>query len=165
MIYRVKQFFWAITAKLTPEEQDFIKQYLSEEEEKLFNQLKVYEQKHCINVAKALQNEVQDMNQENMIRAGLLHDIGKIKYPIGPIRKSMMVLLDKFTKGKIAKYTRLGMVRCYYEHPQLGYELLKQKSGYQDEFLRFIQQHHQEINEVEYEDKALDLLKKWDSQY
>ena len=99
MIYRIKQFFWALTAQITQEEQKFIKHYLSPQEIELFDKLKIYEQKHSVNVAKALQKDITYDNPKEMIRVGLLHDIGKIKYPIGPVRKSIMVLLDKFTRG------------------------------------------------------------------
>lgn len=165
MIYRIKQFFWALTAQITQEEQKFIKHYLSPQEIELFDKLKIYEQKHSVNVAKALQKDITYDNPKEMIRVGLLHDIGKIKYPIGPVRKSIMVLLDKFTKGKIAQYNQLKMVRCYYEHPQIGYEMLKERGGYSKEFLEIIQKHHEESDKWGITTESHKLLQKWDSQY
>lgn len=165
MIYRIKQFFWALTAQITQEEEKLIKQYLLPQEIELFDKLKVYEQKHSVNVAKALQEDSTYDNQKEMIRVGLLHDIGKIKYPIGPIRKSIMVLLDKFTKGKIAQYNQVKMVCCYYEHPQIGYEVLKERGGYSEEFLEIIQKHHEQEDKCKIAKESHKLLQKWDSQF
>ena len=46
-IYRVKQFFKAITAKITDEDIEFFNRYLKPFEIELFNKLKVYDKKHC----------------------------------------------------------------------------------------------------------------------
>ncbi|MBE6022899.1 MAG: HD domain-containing protein [Cellulosilyticum sp.] len=146
MLYRVKQFIKAVTATVTGEEENWVKGYLSLAEAQLFFRLKVYEQRHCIDVAKILgERTLQD---REMIRLGLLHDIGKIKYPLNPIEKSLIVLLDKLTQGRIKKYDQLKMVKCYYKHPQLGCELLKSIGAYNHFFLEGIKGHHQkEIKE------------------
>lgn len=142
MIYRIKQFIWAITAKVSYEERQFVHKYLTSSEQELFNQLKVYEQKHSIAVAKGVANSYKGEDLEELIRIGLLHDIGKIVYPIGPIRKSIMVLLHKFTKGAMAKWHFMKMVRCYYDHAELGYKLLKKQGVYSPGFLEIIRDHH-----------------------
>lgn len=161
MLYRVKQFVWAVTAKLTPEEEQWIRTYLTDKEEQLFGQLKVYEQKHSVTVAREAAKHYNVQNKEQFIRMSLLHDIGKIVYPIGPIRKSVMVLLDKFTKGKVSKYTFMKMVRCYYQHPELGYQLLKEKGEYDEAFLLGIRNHH--LQESDTDSEALKLIREWDS--
>ena len=51
-LYRVKQFYRSIIAKLNDEDLDFLKTYLEIHELQLFNQLPTYDQKHCVNVAK-----------------------------------------------------------------------------------------------------------------
>lgn len=163
MSYRVKQFIWAVTAEVTEAEKTYINEYLAPEEVQLFEQLKVYEQKHSIKVAQAMAQDAQAEDRINRIRVGLLHDIGKIIYPIGPIRKSMMVLLHKFTKGRISRVRISDMVKCYYEHPQLGYEILKKKGGYEQEFLEVIRDHHKEkMMESNLIGKE---LKKWDNRF
>lgn len=161
MLYRVKQFFWAITAKLEEDEKQFIKKHLFLEEQELFNQLKIYEQKHSMTVARALQQCYKGEDQEEMVRIGLLHDIGKIRYPIGPIRKSVMVLADKFTKGKVSQLGELKMVKCYYEHPKFGYEILSREGQYNQMFLELIRGHHQENHE---EDERMAYLQKCDDE-
>ena len=165
MIYRIKQFLWAITTVITPEEKNFVIQYLSPQEKALFQQLKPYEQKHCIKVAMALEqlNGREEVDNYTLVRLGLLHDIGKIKFPIGPIRKSIMVLLDKITKGSVSKYTHINMIKCYYEHPQLGYEILKKIGGYDKVFLENIKSHH--LSNTDSDLNSLKLLKYYDDKY
>ncbi|WP_461613575.1 hypothetical protein [Clostridium sp. Marseille-QA1073] len=95
-IYRVKQFFKAVTAKITDKDIEFINRYLEPFEIELFNKLKVYDKKHCINVAKDIINETKEIslldnlnhNEINtLIKAGFLHDIGKLYKSLNPIRK------------------------------------------------------------------------------
>lgn len=146
MIYRIKQFIQAISAKMAVEDIEFVKSYLSKKEQELFFQLKIYEQSHSLRVAKNMIKEDGSLNAEDKrerIRIGLLHDIGKIKYPLNPIEKSIIVVLDKITGGRISKARRLKIVKCYYEHPQLGYELLSEIGGYEVEFLQAIKNHHE----------------------
>ncbi|MGL4798484.1 MAG: HD domain-containing protein [Cellulosilyticaceae bacterium] len=163
MSYRVRQFMWAMTARITTEEERFVEQHLTPKEAELFWKLKVYEQKHSIKVAKALGEEIKTPQvRQEWIRLGLLHDIGKLVYPIGPIRKSMMVLLHKYTKGKVQKLT-LPMVKCYYDHPKLGYELLQKEEGYEESFLKLIKNHHQTMGSRSQE--PMKSLQKWDDAY
>lgn len=156
MFYRVKQFLKAITARITPEDICFVNKYLSKKELGLFNRLKSYEQKHCIDVAMRLKEMSE--GETEMIRLGLLHDIGKIKYPLSPLEKSLIVILDKVSKGKIKSCKRSKMVKCYYEHPQIGYELLKETDQYEETFLETIRRHH----DLEIEGVKLQLLQQAD---
>ena len=140
MFYRVKQFVKAITAKVSQEEIKWVKRYLSEAECSLFFKLRIYEQRHCLDVAYLLKEKTQE--SQEMIRLGLLHDIGKMVYPLNPIEKSIMVILDKASKGRMRKLKKFKMVKCYYEHAQIGYELLKKQGHYEEAFLEIIKQHH-----------------------
>lgn len=142
MLYRVKQFISAIIAKISEEDEKLIETYLGSYELSLFRELKVYEQKHCIQVALGIMKDYPSDDKEELIRVALLHDIGKIKYPLNPIEKSIIVLLDKFTKGKIKKMKRLKVVKCYYEHPEIGYNMLNERGGYTKEFLELVRYHH-----------------------
>ena len=144
MFYRVQQFIKAITASVSGDEKRWIKGYLTEKEQALFFKLKVYEQKHALCVAKLL-SEWTNESQE-MIRLGLLHDIGKVLYPLNPIQKSIIVILHKVTFGKIKRFNQFKIVKCYYEHPILGSELLSRQGVYEKEFLECIKRHHELID-------------------
>ena len=160
MFYRVQQFIRAMTASLSYEEEQWIKVYLTPKEQELFFRLKVYEQKHCLCVAKLLDEWTS--GREEMIRLGLLHDIGKIVYPLNPIEKSIIVILHKVTNGRIKKFKRLKIIKCYYEHPMIGYEILNNQDHYEETFLECIKAHH-EKSTVRKIESNLALLQKADN--
>ncbi|EQB88746.1 putative nucleotidyltransferase with HDIG domain [Clostridium punense] len=165
-VYRVKQFVNAITAKITEEDLNFINKYLDVNEIELFNKLPVYDRKHCINVAKDIIREIdeekfnksnKDFNYKTLIKAALLHDIGKSHKSLNPIDKSILVLLNKFTKGKLKNYTNFKKVHVYYNHGEEGYKLLKHRN-YSDKFLAVIKDHHKSDISCEY----TKIIKKYD---
>ena len=140
MIYRLKQFFNAMTAKITEADRKFYKKYLSHQEVMLFEKLKHYDQKHSLQVAYLIEEKTS--GNPKMIKAGLLHDIGKQVYPLGPFQKGIMVILDRLTKGRIKSLNKWKMVRGYYEHPDFGYQILEKEACYDEEFLELIKCHH-----------------------
>lgn len=144
MFYRIKQFIWTIVAKINREEQAFIDGCLSDREKQLFAKLKVYEQKHSLRVAYHLKEQARKDQEIEYLRLGLLHDIGKSQYPLNPVEKSIIVILDALTKGKIKKMKQLKMVKCYYEHSDISYDLLKASGQYSELFLEAIRDHHRQ---------------------
>lgn len=142
MVYRIKQFVWAMVAKMSIEEKEFVNHYLSEKEKELFYKLRVYEQKHSLRVANALKKRAGKDQEVEYIRLGLLHDIGKSEYPLNPLEKSIIVVLDHLTKGKIQKMSHLKMVKCYYYHGNISYNLLSEAGDYNLLFLEAIKDHH-----------------------
>lgn len=162
MNYRVKQFYLAMTAKVSEEERDFVRFYLSAQEQDLFEKLQVSEQKHCINVAMDIQEEIiaGDKNKAYLIRLGLLHDIGKTYAGLNPIDKSIIVILDKLTNGKLKKYSKYKKINSYYNHGKIGSKILRELGGYSGWFLEMIENHHMEnINN----NPLLGVLQKHDS--
>lgn len=160
MLYRVKQFYWAITYKINKEDKEFINKYLDKYELKLFNNLGKSEQSHSIRTAKDVKKIIKNNRAEyKLIRAALLHDIGKIEKNLNVIDKSVMVLLHKFTKGKLKKFTGIKKVDVYYNHAEKGYNILKQHLD-DERVLYLIRNHH---NEEIINDKELEILKECDS--
>jgi len=159
-LYRVKQFYWSLASKINDEDINFLKMYLDNHELQLFNQLPVYEQKHCINVARdvKLTCKQRELQWSILIKVALLHDIGKIYHIMNPIDKANMVIMHKITKGKIRKYKKNKNVNVYYNHGEIGYNLLK-KDGYNDRFLFLVRNHH---NDNIMGDIELDVLKECD---
>lgn len=143
MVNRVRQFIRALTAKINDSDVEFINRYLNESEKALFNQLSTYEKKHSLCVARDILIQVANENleyQEHMVRIGLLHDIGKIKYRLNTIDRVILVLLDKFTKGKIRNIDN-KKVHIYFFHGEEGYNILK-SMGYMESWLNIIRDHH-----------------------
>ncbi len=159
-LYRVKQFYLAMVSKLNDDDIDFIKLYLETYELQLFHQLPTYDQKHCINVARDVKSTCNQRNLQSkaLIKVALLHDIGKIYNSMNPIDKSIMVIMHNITNGKIKSYKNIKNVNIYYNHGDIGYNLLR-KYGYDDRFLFLVKNHH---NNNILEDIELDLLKECD---
>ncbi len=159
MFYRIKQFYLSITAKVSEDEKRFAQSYLNKKEQDLFFKLQVAEQKHCINVAKDIKNNVAREKQNYLIRLGLLHDIGKIKVKLTPVDKGLIVILDKLSQGKLRHYTKYKKVNSYYNHGEIAYDLLKGMGNYEEAFLNQIKHHHCKDQE---DDQMLMILQKWD---
>ena len=159
-LYRVKQFYWSMVSKINGEDMDFLKMYLETYELQLFNQLPTYERKHCINVARdvKLTCSQRKLHSKNMIKVALLHDIGKVYNSMNPIDKSIMVIMHKITNGRIRSCKKIKNVNIYYNHGDIGYNLLR-KYGYDDRFLFLVKNHH---NNNIIDDIELDLLKECD---
>ena len=67
MIKRIRQFWRAIKAKLTVEDKVFIDKYINDEEQKLFFAMRVYDQRHVLNVAYTAQKIIEQKQYENAI--------------------------------------------------------------------------------------------------
>ncbi|WP_138207501.1 HDIG domain-containing metalloprotein [Haloimpatiens lingqiaonensis] len=161
MVNRVKQFFLYFNYKIDENDREFVYKYLNKEQIELFEKLKVYEQKHCINVARDLVNHCKELNinyNDELIVAALLHDIGKIECSLNLIDKSALVILDKISRGKIKKYEKNKKVDIYYNHPEKGYNILK-KMGEKNRILFLVKNHHN--NDIS-NDLELSILKECD---
>ena len=104
---------------------EFVDGYLNPGEKELFLQLRQGEILHSIAVARklaeliktAFQPPLEDRERFYIIKAGLLHDLGKIHYGMNVLEKSLAVLLAKlgFDRGK--RIARSRMMEIYYRHP------------------------------------------------
>lgn len=161
-IYRVKQFIWGLGSFLKKIDYDYIEKYLSKDEIKLFEKLSHNDKHHCIRVCK----DAIAMSEENNInidkfklaKVALLHDIGKSDFHLNIIEKSIVVLLDKFTDGKINKYDNIKQINVYYNHPKIGEKILK-NYNYDDEFLQVVRGHHSKNKS---KNSFLDIVSKCD---
>ena len=149
-----------MVAKINDKDIDFLTTHLKTYELQLFNKLPTYEQKHCINVAREVEAtcSLNKMQALFMVKVALLHDIGKINSSMNLIDKSIMVILHKITKGRIRAYNEFKNVNIYYNHGEIGYNLLK-KYGYDERFLFLVKNHH---NNNILDDIELNILKECD---
>ena len=84
--------------------------------------------------------EYKDINLDRIIRAAILHDIGKSEKRINIIQKTIMVLFGRMIKG----YTHIEFIDSFYNHAELGYNILK--NNIEDEKLLFlIRNHHKKF--------------------
>ena len=145
--YRVKQFIWGFTSLFKEVDYTYITKFLNEKEIKIFNNLKHNDKHHCIRVCKdsiKMRNDLNiDVDMYKLGRAALLHDVGKGARHLSLIEKSTVVLLDKFTSGKIKKFHNIKQINIYYNHPKIGSEILI-KNGFEHDkdLLDVVRYHH-----------------------
>ena len=159
-IYRVKQFFWSLDTRIEKEDMEYAKRNLSRREYELFSRLSKQEQKHSIKVARDVDAECsrEGTCAGEITKIALLHDIGKLKGRLNSIDKSVLVIADKVSKGRIRN---LGFkkVDVYFNHGQMGSKLLRDY-GLSERALFLIENHHNHGIEG---DRELDILMRCDS--
>lgn len=159
MLYRVRQFIWAATAKLTRDDLIFINGYLNEYEKKIFTSLPTSIQNHSIKVAREVLEEClkRDLYDMQLIKASLLHDIGQVNRGLNCITKSFMVIADKLFPRTSRKCSRIGFVKAYYEHAEMALDVLY----IEPEYIKFLIRNHHNYNIQN--DEKLRILQEADS--
>lgn len=154
---RVKQFYVNVTDKMTKKDYDYAKEILNGKELELFMKLSKSEQKHSIRIAKDIEfiidnNETDDeeilKNRDILIKSALLHDIGKITKRLNVLDKSIIVILNKLTNGRLKNIKKSRKIQCYYNHSSYGYEILKDMIN-NEVILDIVKNHHSDnINKL-----------------
>jgi putative nucleotidyltransferase with HDIG domain len=159
-LYRVKQFIWGINSLYKKVDYAYVSQFLNKDEIDIFKKLKNNDQHHCIRVCRdSLQYNKEyfiNLNEYKLGRAALLHDVGKGKLHLSLIEKSIIVILDRITKGKLKKYNKIKQVNIYYNHPKIGFNILKDL-GYEDELLEVVKYHHNK-GKINCDNKMLQII-------
>jgi hypothetical protein len=107
--YRLRQFFAAIRARLTPEERALVAGALSPGELLLFERMPRYDQRHCLDVFQMLRRGGYD--DSLLLRAALLHDCGKLDddgRPIPLMYYGLFVILKRLAPPLYAWAARDG---------------------------------------------------------
>lgn len=158
MMKRSRQFFRALFCKFDSKDRAFIDQYLDLAEKSLFNNMDVPVQKHCVNVARTVQDicSGQDVNTGRIIKAALIHDIGKTRGSFKLTHRVLYVICCRLSPGLAKNIGRLKngqqlksgwfnrMQYAFYvhlNHERLGAELAR-KANLSQDIIFFIQNHH-----------------------
>lgn len=153
---RAGQFFRAVFAKITDSDKEYIKKNLPQKGEKLFFEMATFDQAHALAVARTIKTLDYAGDMNFLIRVALLHDVGRTNVSVlGKVFCVLMNAISKKLAKKLAKYLRSLYV--YYNHPQIGAELLK-AAGFTKE-AEIIRLHHTDTENAPVE---LVLLKKAD---
>ncbi|MBP2034083.1 putative nucleotidyltransferase with HDIG domain [Clostridium algifaecis] len=159
--YRLKQFYWNLHSRLDEYDLKFINNILSEDELELFKKLSMSEQKHCVKVAYDVEKICykKDINLNIILKAALLHDIGKIYRRLTIIDKSIMVLLNSITLGKMKYMCKFNKINVYYNHAKIGAKLLEKISC--NKYIIFLVKNH-DNNDIN-DNKYLNIIKYCDN--
>ena len=143
---RIKQFYRALTADITIEDEKYLMKHLNAEEQKLFMQMGLIDQFHSLNVAYTIERLIiqgkQGIDREFLIRCALLHDIGKINFKASVWDKVFAVLVTAISPRLADKLELRGnqAIYIYRNHAELGGQKL-QKMGLFNE-AKIIARHH-----------------------
>ena len=146
IIKRVKQFFRAISAKLTADDNNYISSHLSSKEQKLFFAMDVVDQYHCLHVAYTLERFVIEdshgVDRNFLIRCALLHDIGRVKGDMSLFGKVFVVLISAFLPSFADSLERKGshLLYIYRHHAEIGAKKLQDIGLYKE--AKIIAKHH-----------------------
>ncbi|GAB6180745.1 HD domain-containing protein [Desulfotomaculum defluvii] len=155
MINRVKQFWFAIFSRMSKDDIRFIQKYLDKKEQSLFWQMDRPTQTHCVRVAKTcllLSSDNHDsINRTLLIKAALLHDIGKPAKVIRTIDRVFIVLLgalvSKTPRDLLKQINNTGRfakaLSAHLEHPQRGAKMAREHNLHPD-IIYLIKHHHRE---------------------
>ena len=143
---RIKQGLRGLFAFMQTVDRDVLTRYLNEDQRALFNRLQHSEQLHAMNVLKTVLAQEADTPHDLAV-AALLHDVGKIRYPLRIWQKTLVVLARRFLPGRYARWassdesTRWKRPFIQAEqHPAWGAELAAQAGV--NEQTRWLIRHH-----------------------
>jgi putative nucleotidyltransferase with HDIG domain len=152
---RIKQVLSALGAEVTPQDEAFAAAHLTRSERKLFGQMSLPDQRHCLNVAYTvteLADGLSDCNQTVLVKAALLHDVGRRRGDVSTSDKIMAVISRAvFGSGFAKKWGKQGrggilqnLRHAAYvsaNHPEIGAELLR-LAGTEDRVVNLVRYHH-----------------------
>jgi putative nucleotidyltransferase with HDIG domain len=138
MINRIKQVISALTACILPEDEAFVALHLNKEEQNLFWNMNLPDQRHALNVAYAAGRMAQvrpgACNQEVAVKCALLHDVGKVSGDVSTADKIIAVLAHHVCPtwverwGQFGRGSRLENLRhaffIYFHHAERSAALL-----------------------------------------
>ena len=164
--YRIRQLirvFMSYFSNISYNDNIYLKKYLNYKQLNLFNELSMYEKKHSLYIARDIENNyrnnISDRELEILIKASLLHDVGKIKSKLNLFDRVFFVIMNGLIKDNLKKIKIRSLeykIYVYYNHGEIGYELLKNCS--EDEMLYLVRYHHNKC----LNDYKLKILQKFD---
>ncbi len=161
--YRVWQFCQAFKRSPREGDQEAVNTVLFPEEQKLFQQLPAADQEHSLRVFRSLKTQGED--DPDLLKAALLHDLGKTRYPLRRWERVFAVLtaglfprqVQMWGEGKPTGLRRpLVIIK---QHPYWGADLAE-AAGSSPLTVWFIHNHEKELPEGSPSDEELILLRK-----
>ena len=103
--YRARQFWHALGAQPEPGMLRMASDLLSGAQMALFRGMQPSEQAHALNVLARLL--AQGEKQPDLLAAALLHDCGKQLYPLNPLERAWIVVMQKLLPDRMCEWGRV----------------------------------------------------------
>jgi len=119
--YRIRQFRDALRAEVSPAEYTLVARMLTPAEQRLFFQMPVYDQRHCLDVYQTL--VAAGECDELLLRAALYHDCGKVDDAGRPMALGWYVLatiLKRWLALYLIAARLIPAIAVYAEHAARG---------------------------------------------
>ncbi len=162
-LYRVWQFWQSLQKPPCREDWDQVGTILNHSEFELFKLLPVPDQNHSLRVLRHLESDGE--TDPNLLKAALLHDIGKIRYPLSRAERVFVVLFKGLFPGIAAAWrekTPQGIYRSLvatHQHPAWGAELAE-GVGCNQRVIWLIRNHEAEDFTGLFDQGGVELLRK-----
>ena len=144
-MYRVRQFFWALGARMDRAAWAGVEEILDPAQRTLFRRISRYDQRHSLDVAQSLREDGYD--DPDLLTAALLHDVAKSAGPLRLWHRVAIVLLKAFfPRGLdwLAREAAPGHWRypfyVHRMHPEIGARWARE-AGCTPQTVRLIAQH------------------------
>jgi hypothetical protein len=147
----VRQFIHSIGAHVTPADYEFVNNTLPPEAASLFESLSPGDQRHGLDVARAL--VARGEGDPDLLAAALLHDAGKAGAGLTIFHRVAIVLLQAAKPEWLASLSRQGEGAwrrpfwAHRHHGEIGAALARQ-AGCSETTIWLIAHHHEHVAEV-----------------
>ncbi|HEX9090033.1 MAG TPA: hypothetical protein VF831_01010 [Anaerolineales bacterium] len=105
ILYRLRQFWRTLPVKSDPRELEQAKIRLNSAQWELFERLQTGEKRHALVMLQRLLAQGED--QPDLLVATLLHDAGKLRYPLNPVERAMIVLAEAAVPARVRDWGSL----------------------------------------------------------
>jgi hypothetical protein len=167
-VYRVRQFFGALTARIEEEDERELTRLLTPAQRKLFRHMARNDQRHSIDVCATLR-QAGEVNPD-LLAAALLHDAGKASGRIWLWQRTLIVLLRRWAPGVLdwlargsseaaVSWWRRGFV-VNGLHPDLGARWAAE-AGCSPTTVALIRRHQEPLKTIENEQDRLLAALQW----
>jgi hypothetical protein len=149
IVYRFQQFWIAWTASPSVKDLERAHEFLSPALMDLFLQMQPSEQAHSLSIFK----EMKDMGERSpdLLAAGLLHDVGKCRYPLSPWERALIVVFRRISPSLVDEWSNSAPhgwkkpFAVYARHPDWGADMVKEAGG-SPLIVNLIRRHQDPIN-------------------